>query len=140
MKPSLGQLLTGARFSVRELLELATASDGDKRSDEHLKTVFEWYHSRAAARIRGLLATAATIVAGFLVAALDENSHIQAWHVLAGSFVIWCLVLMAAWANWHLSHLQREYLAAVRLLRELQDDFRSQLSTYFARTGGPDVG
>ena len=136
----MAQRLTGARFSARELLELAAASEGDTRSDEHLKAVFEWYHSRAGARIRGFLATAATIVAGFLVAALDESSHIQGWHVFAGSFVIWCLVLLAAWANSHLAHLQREYVAGVRLLRELQDGFRSQLSTYFKATGGPDVG
>jgi hypothetical protein len=133
------RLLTGARFTVRELLELAAAPDRDERSEEHLKIIFEWYHSRALARIRGFLATAATILAGFLVAALNEKSDIQGWHVFAGSLVIWCLVLMAMWANSHLSHLQREYVAAVRLLRVLQTDFRIQLATYFAETGGPDV-
>lgn len=130
-----GSSLIAGRFSIGEILDLAAS--GTENGEDHLKTIFGWYHERSTAAVRGFLRTAAALAVAFLAAALADKGEIQEWHVLVGTAAGTFLVLLAVWTNWHLGHLHREFVISVRLLRQLRGHQR-QLGALVERTGASD--
>ena len=129
----LHSLLTGGRFTMNEILDLV-AAQGTK-PEGHLTTVFEWYHARMSATVRGSLASAATVFVAFIAALLNDKTDVDPEHAFAGALVFTVLVATALWGTWHLGHFQREYLVSVRLADELRE-FRPALVAFVADSGG----
>jgi hypothetical protein len=116
-----------ARFRIGELLDLAASGTPDV--DDHVKTIFAWYEARAASTVRGLVRSAAAIGVAFLAAALSDNADIETWHIAVGTGAASFLVMLAGWTNWHLGHIQREFVVSIRLLRRFQE-LRTALDAY----------
>jgi hypothetical protein len=133
MRRLLSSLIVSARFSVREILDLAAS--GSPEAESRIETIFGWYHERSSTTVRGLLRTAGAIAVAFLAAAISEKADIKPWHVGVGSGVATFLILAAIWTNWHLGHLQREFVTSIRLLRGLEPH-EADLAAYVRRTGG----
>jgi hypothetical protein len=123
-------MLTGGRFRMGELLELA-ATDPDKGA-AHLEKIFGWYHDLATSIVKGTFRTAAAVVLALIAAVFkDEATTLVVSLAVAGVVV---LVAGGLYQSVHLSHLHREYVLSVRLLDELQK-FREELATQFGATG-----
>jgi hypothetical protein len=118
-KGPLDDVLTGARFTVGEVLELAAAQTDD--AEQHLKLVFEWYHQRAVGFIRAVTTAAIALPAGLIAAGLkDGNVAGSEWAFAGGAVATGVLAFVAVRQSDHLGHLHREYLLALRLLGELR--------------------
>ncbi len=124
----LGDQFSEGRFTVRDLIDLA-AADEDEVQKDHLHTVFEWYHQRSVAAVRGFLASAFALVAAGLAAVLKDGTDVDEVYIGLGGTAVLGLAVAAYLTNRELGHLHREYLASVRLLSELRE-LRQALREY----------
>ena len=115
---ALRHIATDARFTIGELLLLAEARSPD--AEARLTTVFEWYHQRAAGTLRATAAAAAAVPTGILLGAFKDKLVFSLAAVIVAGLVTLVLTAAAIYQAKQLSHLHREYLLSVRLLRALQ--------------------
>lgn len=103
---------------VLDLLRLVAATDDPH---DHLRKLFEWQIERAMTSVR-IMATAVGAVLIALFAAVFKDGSSQVPHEAVAAVVIASLLGLAyAWSRYEVARtLEREYVVALNLIRELQ--------------------
>jgi hypothetical protein len=132
-KKAARRYVSRGRFTIEDILHLA-ATDA-KDAEAHLGKIFDWYHNRESAFVKGCATASAGAVLALIATAADTSTHLDAALVVALAGTVVLLALAAWWQNVHLGHLHREYLVSVRILCRLSA-FRKQLDAYLRSREG----